>query len=174
MINEKLNEALNEIVGKLFSLNRLFDRACSVLSVKHKAITSAKIIHSTLAHFFPIFADSITEYQQSRNMLSRYPSTQEGNEMYESPIQFYEIALEEMSRFEDMVEDALDSAVTGDIRDHSTKSFLNGILKSWNPYLETMNNIVDICKNYGNDLKSQMQFDDEIEHCFVVPIVGDN
>ncbi len=171
MISERLNNLIDECVGRLFALNRLFDRAMSVLAVKHKAIVSTQLLHSNIAHFFPIFADSFTEYQQSRNMLSRYPATPEGNDMYENPLQFYEVALEEMMKFEDMVSDALDVASME--KDHSTKSFLNSKLREWNPYLETMNNIVDVCRNYGNDTKSQMQFDDEIEHCFVIPIAGD-
>lgn len=167
MISQKLNEALNEIIGKLFALNRLYDRAMSELSVKHKAVTSAAILHPTLAHFFPKFADSVSEYQQSRNMLTRYPATPEGNESYENPLQFYELALEEMNKFEDMVCDAVDLAVFE--KDWSTEAFLKEVLKKWNPYLETINNIVDICRLYGNDPKSQMQFDDEIEHCLAVP-----
>ena len=173
MISQRLNEALNEIIGKLFALNRLYDRAMSELGVKHKALKSASILHPTIAHFFPIFADSVSEYQQSRNMLTRYPATPEGNESYENPLQFYETALEEMNKFEDMVCDAIDLASIE--KDWSTEAFLKEVLRKWNPYLETANNLVDICRRYGNDPKSQMQFDDEIENCLTVPnLAGDD
>lgn len=172
MISERLNEGLNSIVGSLFALNRLFDRAMSVLAVKHKALNSVRILHPSLAHQFPLIADSVTEMQQKRNMLSKYPATPEGNQMYETPIQFYEIALEEFHKLEDLVEDTLDVAILE--KDHVVKAFLDGLLMQWASYVETMENIVDVCRNYGNDFKSQMQFDDEIEHCLTVPnLAGD-
>lgn len=166
MISENLNEALNQIVGKFFALNRLFDRAMSVISVKHKALNSAKILHPILAHNFPLIADSVTELQQKRNMLSRYPATPEGNETYENPLQFYEVALEEFHNTEDVIEDALDLAMLQ--KDHVVKSFLNGLLNTWANYIETMENIVDVCKMYGDDPRGQQMFDDEIEHCITV------
>lgn len=172
MISERLNEGLNSIVGALFALNRLFDRAMSVLAVKYKAINSTKILHPSLAHQFPLIADSVTELQQKRNMLSRYPATPEGNEMYENPLQFYEVALEEFHKLEDLIEDVLDVAMED--KDHVVKSFLNNLLNQWSVYIETMENIVDVCRNYGNDPKSQMQFDDEIENCLTVEnLAGD-
>ena len=167
MIDENLNENLNLIVGSLFALNRLFDRAMSVLAVKYKAINSTKILHPSLAHQFPLIADSVTELQQKRNMLSRYPATPEGNQMYDSPIQFYEVALEEFHKLEDLIEDTIDMAIIE--KDHVVKVFLDGLLIQWSSYIETMENIVDVCRNYGNDTKSQMQFDDEIEVCLTVP-----
>src|SRR5574344_716469 len=167
MIDEKLNENLNLIVGSLFALNRLFDRAMSVLAVKYKALNSAKILHPSLAHQFPLIADSVTEIQQKRNMLSRYPATPEGNQMYDSPLQFYEIALEEFHKLEDLIEDTLDVAILE--KDHVVKAFLDGLLIQWSSYIETMENIVYVCRNDGNDTKSQMQFDDEIEVCLTIP-----
>lgn len=171
MVNQKLNEMLNEIVGKLFALNRIFDRAMSDLAVTHKATNSSKILHESMAHFFLTFADVISSYQQSRGMLTRYPATLEGNQTYENPLQFYEIALEEMMKFEDAVCDVID--ICSIEKDWSTESFLKDIIKIWNPYLETISSITDACKNYGNDFKSQMQFDDEIKHYLTIPMAGD-
>lgn len=172
MISERLNEGLNSVVGSLFAMNRLFDRAMSVLAVKYKALNSAKILHPSLAHQFPLIADSVTEIQQKRNMLSRYPATPEGNQMYDSPLQFYEIALEEFHKLEDLIEDTLDIAILE--KDHVVKAFLDGLLMQWSSYVETMENIVDVCRLYGNDSKSQMQFDAVIDSCLTVPnLAGD-
>lgn len=172
MISPNLNEMINEIIGKLFVLNRIFDRAMSVLAVTYKAISSTKILHPTLAHFFLNFADSFSEHQQSRNMLTRYPATPEGNQNYENPLEFYEVALEEFNSFEDMLYDAINLSISE--KDFSTEAFLKDALKVWKSYIETMNNIVDVCRNYGNDPKSQMMFDDEIENCLTVPnLAGD-
>ena len=172
MINQRINELLSELLGKLFSLNRIFDRAMSDLAVTHKATNSSKILHENMAHFFLKFADEISSYQQSRGMLTRYPATAEGNQTYENPLQFYEVALEEMMKFEDAVCDVID--ICNVEKDWSTENFLKGIIKTWNPYLETISSIADACRNYGSDFKSQMQFDDEIEDYLTIPnLVGD-
>ena len=166
LISNELNRKLNALVTHAFYLNRILDRDMSLLSVKFKMLNSAKILHPKFAHAFPALADNISDYQDSRGMLTVYGVTPLADFDFENPIQMFVNIREEFVKYQDMVEDVIDSAIAE--KDHATKIFLDGYLSKLVPFIASADNIVEVAIAYGNDTKSMQQFDDEIEHCLVV------
>lgn len=74
-LSDKTSEALDEILGKFFDLNRSFDRAVSILQNKWAMPQAAETIHKNLAHLFPLLADIISGFKDEWNVASIYPET---------------------------------------------------------------------------------------------------
>lgn len=163
LISERLNNQLNELIGKAFSINRMLDRGMSLLMVRWKMIESSRILHPAVAHAYPgdKFADSISDYQASRDMESIYPATPIGNREYEFPIDFFKDYLAENIEFEDMIKDAVDMAVEDG--DHTTKVFLDGLLNRLVPYTALSQDLVDLVEMCDNDKFKLMMLDSDID-----------
>ena len=72
LINDKIHNQLNLIVKKLFEGNRLLDRQMTQLEVKFVMNKTSGILHTGLAHKYPLLADKISEYMASRNCQTVY------------------------------------------------------------------------------------------------------
>lgn len=81
-LSQKTSDALDEIVGAFFDLNRTFDRAVSYMQNKWCMPQAADIIHHKLAHLWPLEADKVSGFKDQYNMLTRYPVTHEDNRTY--------------------------------------------------------------------------------------------
>jgi ferritin len=151
LISEKLNNKLNELIGKCFSINRMLDRGMSLLMVRWKMIRSSTLLHPAIAHAYPSdkFADSISDYQGQRDNESIYPSTPIGNKNYDNPLEFFKDYHKENLELEDMIKDAIDEAVEeGDL---TTKKFLDGLLERLVPYTAMSQTLIDLATQYGTD-----------------------
>lgn len=162
LISEELNSLLNNLVGKCFKLNRLLDRGMSLLNVRWGMFKSSELLHPALAHAFlgDKFADSISDYQGSRNNETIYPETIIGNQNYENYLEFFKLILNEMLTFSDDIENAIDAAINDG--DNVTKLFLNGLLFRLVPYVEQMQDLVDLANDYGTDNLGKRFFDENI------------
>lgn len=151
LISEELNDMLNGIVTECFSLNRLLDRDMSLLSVKFKMVKTAEILHPTLAHAYlgNEFADSISEYQASRNMLTVYGATPIGDKDYETPLDLITDYYNRNLEFQDMIYDVVDKAI--EVGDHTTKVFLDELLSRLSKYTALSITLVDLFTDYGNE-----------------------
>lgn len=151
LISEKLNSELDELIGKCFAINRMLDRGMSLLMVRWKMPNTSSLLHPVLAHSITgdKFADSISDFQGSRDMESIYPETPIGNKNYEYPLDLFYDYHNELLSFEDMIKDTIDDAVEeGDL---VTKNFLDGLLSRLVPYTAISQTLIDLCKQYGND-----------------------
>lgn len=74
-LSDKTSEALDEIVGGFFSLNRSWDRAVSIMQNKWAMPQAANICHLHLAHLFPLLADVVSEFKDEWNVPTVYPDT---------------------------------------------------------------------------------------------------
>lgn len=74
-LSDKTSEALDEIVGGFFSLNRTADRMTSVLQNKWAMPQAADILHHRLAHIFPLLADVVSGFKDEWNVPTIYPDT---------------------------------------------------------------------------------------------------
>lgn len=74
-LSNKTSEALDEIVGGFFSLNRSFDRAVSVMQNKWAMPQAADIVHNNLAHLFPLLGDVVSSFKDNWNVDTIYPET---------------------------------------------------------------------------------------------------
>ena len=163
LISIKLNNQLNDLVGKAFSINRMLDRGMSLLAVRWKMIKSSNILHPLVAHAYPgdKFADSISDYQALRDMETVYPQTPAGDREYESPIDFFKDFFAENIEFEDMIKDAIDTAIEDG--DHNTKKFLDGLLSRLSPYTSLSKDLVDLVGICENDKFKLIMLDSEID-----------
>lgn len=168
LITEKVNSKLNDIIGKCFLINRFLDRGMSLLAVEWKLPNCAKVLHPKLAHAYPsdIFADSISEYQTERDMLSVYPETPIGNEKYESVLSFFVRYHRENIELQDMIYDAIDECIEDG--DHTTKVFLDSLLKRLSVYTNQSKTLVDAFSKYGDEDFSLQMLDVNIEKYIIV------
>jgi ferritin len=163
LISEKLNNQLNELTGKSFSLNRLVDRGVSLLDVRWNLLKTSDNVHHRIAHAFPgdDFADSITYYQAQRNCESIYPATPAGDKNYENPKEFFDDLYAQIVEYENMIKDAVEEAV--DEGDQTTKVFLDGLLSRLTPYVDLAQNLIDLITAYGDNSFHLQVFDSVIE-----------
>lgn len=164
LISDKINDRLNEIIGKCFEINRLCDRGQSVLNITFKMPKTANIVHQLLAH--PIigvdFADSIGDYQESRDNLTVYLATPIGNENYENPIDFFYAYNRKVLELENLVKDVIDDAI--EAGDTTTKVFLDGFLSRLVSVIANSITFVDLFNQYGNDSFHLSVLDSVIEN----------
>lgn len=157
LISSVLNNKLNEITGKCFSINRFLDRGMSLIATKWKMPNAADLLHPKLAHAYlgDSFADAIAAYQRKRGNLSEYPATPEGREDYDSPIQLINRFYRENLELQDMLYDAIDEAI--EEGDGTTKKFLDSVLETLSDYTDAAQALVDAFSSYGNEpFKLQM------------------
>lgn len=167
LISKELNNRLDAIVTGAFFLNRILDRMMSLLSVKFKMLKSSKLLHEKLAHHFPIAADSVSNFQDSRGMLTIYGETPRADFDATTHIELFEMMLEEFIKYQDLIEDVIDFA--SQEKDLMTKNFLMKYLSELNPYISTAMNLIDIATAYGTDGRGMQLFDVDIEKCLAVP-----
>ena len=163
LISEELNSLLNNLVGRCFRLNRLLDRGMSLLNVRWAMFKSSELLHPALAHAFlgDKFADSISDYQGSRNNETIYPATTIGDQNYNNYLEFFKEMLNEFIIFSNEIEDTISFAIQDE--DNTTKVFLDGLLSRLAPYIEQMQDLVDLGTDYGTDRLGKRFFDENIE-----------
>lgn len=166
LINKEVNNVLNILVGDMFALNRLFDRAVSILDVKYAMKNTVKHVHPKLAHIFPAFADKISEFQSSRGNLTIYPQTPIGDSDYSSVGEIFSVLFSAVYKVEQNVSKSIKFACDSD--DQVTKSFLQQFLLEFAKYTEQMMLINDKVKMYGDTPFTYTQLDADFENFMIV------
>jgi hypothetical protein len=162
LIPENINSKLDEIVTECFALNRLCDRAMSILSIKFVMNKTVNIIHPKIAHKFPALADVVSDYQGSRNNLTIYGLTPLDATDYADPLDFFNRLLDEMYNFEALLSEALDLS---DEEDASTYAFILRFIEQVGKVTEQIILLVDKGTAYKGDW---MLFDHNIEDFIIL------
>lgn len=151
LIDDKLNNKINELIGKCFAINRMLDRGMSLLSVRWKMVQTARILHPKVAHAFPSaeFADGLSDYQAQRSNETIYPATPIGNREYDKPIDFFNDMLKEFIDLQDMLYDTYEAA--NDAGDYSTKCVISGVIQNLVKYTDIAQMLIDLAENFGSD-----------------------
>lgn len=85
IVTQETQNALIELIGECFKMNRFCDRAVSVLGVKFVYNNTADLVHVHIAHYFPDLSDKIGELCLERyNIPVVYPATPAGMQDYSS------------------------------------------------------------------------------------------
>lgn len=163
LISEELNNKLNQIVTMCFLGNRIADRGVSVLEVKFCMNKTGNILHSKLAHLFPVLGDFISDYQNARNELTIYGNTPRDDTDYQSPMEFFERMLDYMTDLEALVGDAIEKSK--DEFDYTTKCLLNQFLLKLIPVTNQCLLLFDKGEKYNNDW---MAFDHNVEDFIIL------
>ena len=103
LISNKTSEALDELTGAYFDLNRTFDRAVSIMANVWAMPNAANIVHHKLAHLFPLLADKVTEIKDKYNLSSVYPETHRDDRTYANLEDMMSVLLKEMSDVYEMI-----------------------------------------------------------------------
>ena len=166
LIKDNLNNFLSLIVTKLFEGNRIIDRGMSILDVKFAMNNTVEFLHPKLAHLFPLKADNISEYQSSRNCLTIYGQTPLDDSDYIVPLDFFIKMLQYQQELESVVSEGIDLCKDED--DRMTKVFLESFLLGLIPITKQISLLIDKSEAYGNDSKSLMDFDHNVEDFIIL------
>jgi hypothetical protein len=161
LIDEKINSKLDEIVTMCFLGNRIMDRGMSILGVKFAMNKTESLLHSKLAHLFPVLADDVSGYQGNRNNFTVYGVTPEAKDDYKNPLEFFEKILDYMVDLESLVEEVYNIAKD---EDFTTASFLQSFILKLIPVSSQCLLLVDKMEMYKDDI---VGFDRDIDN-FVI------
>ncbi len=142
------------------------DRGMSILDVKFVMNNTVKFLHPKLAHLFPLKADDVSEYQSSRNCLTTYGQTPLDDSDYATPLEFFLKMLQYQQELESVIVEGIDLCKDED--DKVTKVFLEGFLLGLTSVTKQILLLIDKSEAYGNDSKSLMQFDHNVEDFIIL------
>ena len=173
LISNEVNNQLNLIIQKCFLGNRTLDRMMSILSVKFVMNKTSNLLHGLLAHAMPLLADKISEYQDSRNILTTYLDTPKDDSDYDTLLELFETFLNFMIDLENTIDQGIQISINN--KDRMTKIFLEKFMLEINNYTAQAILLRDKAEMYGNDPKSYMSFDRHIEDFIIVsPLNSDS
>ena len=85
IVTQNTINAVTELIGECFKMNRHLDRLVSVLGVEFAYNNTANLVHQGIAHYYPMLADSLGERCLERyNIPVYYAATPEGGQDYTS------------------------------------------------------------------------------------------
>ena len=163
-ISPKTNDCLNLIIQELFYINRIIDRAVSVMNVKFTCVKSSKLIHLYFAHDFPILADKIAEIQDSFNMVTDYLETPADITDYNSLTVIFDRILEHVTKANDLIVNAIETA-TEEANFNVKVSLENFLANVYIDYIKQAMILKDKAVLYGNDV---LNFDRDIKTFFTI------
>lgn len=163
IVTQQTQDAVEQLIGQAFFMNRKIDRMVSVLGVKFAFNQTAKLAHGGLAHYFPALSDQIAERCLERyNIPVYYPATPEGKEDYQSPSEIIHRLEELLLEYQTMLMGACKIAFENN--DIHVYADLLDILKSYNVYPEQGILLADKIDAYG-DVQA---FDHDIEKFWIL------
>lgn len=166
MISDVVNNQLNLIVQKCFLGNRILDRMMSILSIKFVMNKTSNLLHVLISHAMPLLADEISDYQDSRNVLTIYLDTPKDDSDYDTPLQLFETFFNFMEELEQSIDDGI--RIAKENNDKMTKIFLEKFLLQINNYTAQAILLCDKAEMYGNNTMAWMSFDRHIEDFIIV------
>lgn len=87
LVTQNTINAVTELIGECFTVNRKLDRIVSLLGAKFAYNQTSELCHQGLAHYFPKLADELGSRCLERyNIPVVYEATPPGNQNYESVI----------------------------------------------------------------------------------------
>ena len=160
LISKEIKKSLEKIISHCFYSNRILDRMCSILSVTFVMPITSNILHTNLAHLYPILADDIASYMEERDCTTIYGETPKGDQDYDSALDCFNKILEINLDLESLVKESIVLAQTSN--DYSTKVILEQFLLKIIPITKDILLLVDKAEMYGNNDSSMMKFDHDI------------
>lgn len=149
-VSEKTIEAIHELNGECFAMNRFWDATVSVLGVTYVCQNASKLIHEHIAHWYPHVADLINERcLENFNIVAYYPATPAGDVSYTGLQDMMEQMLAKTLTFQNEVMAV--RQVANDNGDFLVVVELDKILLMVNEQFAQMLLIKDKAEQYGED-----------------------
>ncbi len=172
LISDEVNNQLNLIIQKCFLGNRILDRMMSILSIKFVMNKTSNILHPLISHAMPLLADEISNYQDSRNVLTVYLDTPKDDTDYNTPLELFETFYNFMEELEQSIDDGIRVAINNN--DRMTKVFLERFLLKINNYTAQAILLRDKAKIYSDNPIEWMYFDRHINDFIIVKPLSQN
>ena len=160
LISKEMKASLEKIISHCFYNNRILDRMCSILSVTFVMPITSNILHHNLAHLYPLLADDISDYMDSRDCTTIYGETPIGDQEYDTVLDCFNKILEINLRLESLIKESI--VLAQSINDYSTKVYLERFLLKILPITKDILLLIDKAEMYGNSDMSLMKLDHDI------------
>ena len=160
LISKEMKASLEKIISHCFYNNRILDRMCSILSVTFVMPITSNILHHNLAHLYPLLADDISDYMDSRDCTTIYGETPIGDQEYDTVLDCFNKILEINLRLESLIKESI--VLAQSINDYSTKVYLEKFLLKILPITKDILLLLDKAEMYGNSDMSLMKLDHDI------------
>lgn len=160
LISKEMKVSLEKIISHCFYNNRILDRMCSILSVTFVMPITSNILHHNLAHLYPLLADDISDYMDSRDCTTIYGETPIGDQEYDTVLDCFNKILEINLRLESLIKESI--VLAQSINDYSTKVYLERFLLKILPITKDILLLLDKAEMYGNSNMSLMKLDHDI------------
>lgn len=95
LISEKTIFAINDLSRQCFWINRVVDRAVSILSTDFACSQASKILHEGLAHKYPLLADKVNEILEKLSEDIVYLETPKDDRVYDDLTAIFQSILDE-------------------------------------------------------------------------------
>ena len=146
-------EAIYEINGDCFEMNRMWDATVSILGVGYVCQNASKLIHEHIAHWYPHIADLINERcLENFNIVAYYPATPAGDVEYSDLQDMMEQMLDRTIKFQNKFMAVRQVAINHN--DALVVVELDRILLMVNEQVAQMLLIRDKAEQYGMDYKA--------------------
>lgn len=149
IVTQQTQDAVEQLIGQAFFMNRKIDRMVSVLGVKFVFNQTANLIHLNIAHYFPLVADVLGEKCLERyNIPVYYPATPDGKEDYQTPSEIIHRLEELLLEYQTMLMGACKVAM--DNNDIHVYADLLEVLREYNKFPEQGILLADKIDAYGD------------------------
>ena len=152
-VSQNTINAIHELNGECFTMNRYWDTTVSVLGVTYVCSTASKLIHEHIAHWYPHVADLINERcLENFNIVAYYPATPSGDMTFINLLDMMEQMLDLTIKFQNKFMAVRQVAIDND--DALVVVELDRILLMVNEQVAQMLLIKDKAEQYGMDYHS--------------------
>ena len=149
LVTQNTINAVTELIGECFKMNRHLDRLVSVLGVKFAYNQTANLVHHGIAHYYPALSDLIGEKCLERyNIPVYYAATPEGGQDYSSVIEIIKDLEKVNIDFQSMMMGC--AKIAFENNDIHVYADLLDVLKEFNMYVEQGILLTDKIDSYGN------------------------
>lgn len=163
-VHKETIEAIHELNGKFFDMNRYWDATVSVLGVTFVCQTASRLIHEYIAHWYSAEADVLNEKcLENFNIVAYYPATVAGDVNYTNLEDMMEQMLEKTIMFQNQV--VATRQIAQEHGDISIVVELDKIIIDVNEQVGQMLLITDKAHQYQDDYKA---FDKDFPTFFVL------
>ena len=152
-VSKNTIDACYQLIGQCFANNRKLDRLVSIMGVEFAMNQTAGLLHSHIAHLFPVISDMIGEKcLEAYNIPVEYTSTPDGKENYSSVAEMIDVVMEMTIDFQNMLGGAM--IIAQENQDMQVYVELSEILREFNPVVEQAILLKDKVSLYGDALYS--------------------
>lgn len=149
LISERTIKEINHLSQQCFWLNRVVDRAVSVLSVGFSCSKASEILHEGLAHKYPLLADDVNSILDMYNEGIVYLETRRDDRDYEDLSEIFQTILDENIRLYDLARSVY--KVANEEGDFNVSAHMSEFMRKLNKFMNQVILLRDKAVLMNND-----------------------